>query len=1397
MSTKAVDPRGIDPTCKEALVDSLLNNLGARVSGAGDYYRIIYGARPSGTLVSGFIVPVSPDKRHADEEADPMQISAHGLDFQISAEALKQRILVKLTGSVYVRVLPNERDVMPGGILRPVFPLQPEAKHELRKRVYDALDVLRAELGLQRKDEFRNPQWAKRSLEVRRRIHAEMGLTIDVPQTTEEEVPDEGSDASEEEEGEGSLLEAVPTDPSLTELATPPRADSNLLFRDIPPLDKWLRLDLQLPVFEFTAATAAEDAAAATAALNASIAAQLLAWYESNDPDFSGRMWGYRQGCRVRPTDLANWRHFLEMTRASDSRPVVPAFDIRWKVGVVSDPIDPERLSVHLAVENHTERPNRHRYRELECALFRVSVSADLPQGILRKMTLDRVKPSYRYNRYLRYPALGFNGAVKHELTEAGDHLTTTWAPRYVLPRVLPKDFDLDLRFASLALPTGIAGLSPLIEYFKTWLSSAKETPADAGLEGPNAQQQVLRERRQLALDVASWEAELNGIERGLSILQESASHWSKPGPQDDARAIPFEAWLALNRSMQQVGGKKYDSWRLFQLAFIVSMIPTFATRIPEFHSHYKGEVERHANAATLLYFPTGGGKSEAFLGLLLYILFADRLRAKHRGVSALMRYPLRLLTLQQARRTMAVLAAGELERRRRGIPGDPFSLGFWVGGTNTPNWHGEDSQIPALSKSPLSEEASILDKPPYSNYRKQWLKLEQCPYCKSKFPVALRIVSGGGSKLLGHFCTAPTEVCPWNALHGTSPTPLPFYIVDEDIYALAPSVLLGTVDKLAVIGQSYRTIRHVFGMFGLAPFRNPVTGRLHTPMSQDDWSEAVSKGYERMFPAYADGSKAFYDPFPSLLVQDEAHLLDESLGTFAGLFETAFEAALEGLSSILGNQICREPGGRRRRIKVIAATATVSEPQRQMRNLYQRDDTLQFPFPGPDLYTSFYSEPKLPDPRLPRNHARLALEDIELRSHGARVYTAILTNGHRHTVAMASILGHYHLHITELYEQLRSGSSEQHDLARQTIATWLSQSPNEPVFQDALRAASPGELLSLIDLHRIALTYVTNKKGGDQVIDTERVQFDVLHRRAGMVGQDLQTRLISGGVTASDIQAVVREAESRVRPGDEFPDLKDTLRSIIATSAVSHGVDVEELNAMFFAGLPSDIAEYIQASSRVGRTHSGFSLLVPVPQRHRDRFVTEIFDIFHRFLERMVLPAAVDRWAEKAIRRVIPSVLQEYLCGVSRITEIAAATGPAKGTVRDFQRTSDVRTYLQEPEKLEALTEFVVEALGLGLRPPPEGEAYYRTLVTKELARYRKAMNERQRQNSDFKEFFKDLDRTLQPMTSLRDVDQVGWIHESYRDVEWKKVREGETAVAMDFIRRGIGRELDDYEAD
>ena len=86
------------------------------------------------------------------------------------------------------------------------------------------------------------------------------------------------------------------------------------------------------------------------------------------------------------------------------------------------------------------------------------------------------------------------------------------------------------------------------------------------------------------------------------------------------------------------------------------------------------------------------GGKSEAFFRLLVTNVFLDRLRGKQRGVTALVRYPLRLLTLQQARRLTRILVNAELVEVRRRVPGAPFEIRFWVGSGNTPAGSRRDS---------------------------------------------------------------------------------------------------------------------------------------------------------------------------------------------------------------------------------------------------------------------------------------------------------------------------------------------------------------------------------------------------------------------------------------------------------------------------------------------------------------------------------------------------------------------------------------------------------------------------------------------------------------------------------------------------------------------------------
>ncbi len=1388
------DPREIHPAYKEAVVDSLLNGLSARLSGRGDFYKVIHGAKPSAALMSEFILPMPSEERGGDEEADPIRISAHGVDFQIRAAAVGTTIGVSLTGAVYVRILPTEDEVKPGGRLEATFPLTREARVDIRNKVKDALGKLVVSLPGGKT----HREWAAKSYEARKAVYELMGLPFDnrldrAPEREDEEV--EGTDG--ERGGNGEEGEVRPLQEIAVGLSTPDN-----LADDISPPPKWLRLELALPSYEFTPATAEADSRKATDALNEAIAKQLADWAANTDLETGGQLWGYRRA-RVRPSDVRDWKGFLDRLRASSLEVIVPQIELRWVVQAVPDPVDATRMSVHVALENWTAPLTKANFKELEPSLFQVSVTTAVAAADHQFLRLDRVKPSYRYNQYLMYPALGFNGGVTLTVDGKLHRLTTTWAPRYVLPRIMPTDGAVERSIEKLSQPDCLTGLKPLITAYEAWLTKVEKHPVDQGLDGPNAAEQLAAEKEKLHLDVSAWRRELEAIRCGLHILETSRASWSGPGVQKSPLGIPFEAWVSMNTAMAKVAKSKgYGEWRLFQLAFILASIPAFATRVPAFHSFYTPEVSKHANAVTLLYFSTGGGKSEAFLGLLAFVLFLDRLRGKHNGVSALMRYPLRLLTLQQARRTFATMGAAEEVRHARGHSGEPFSLGFWVGGSNTPNWHSEEgyTEVPSDDEVAPSLEAKHKDVQPYKSARERWLKLSSCPFCGNRDGslLALRRRSGTGANAMGHYCTAPKDKCSWNARF-ENPTPLPFHIVDEDIYDLAPSVLLGTVDKLAAIGQSQGTIRKFFGMFGFAPLIETGSERLYVPMKPKEWDGHPGAGTRALFPSFASGEKKFFDPFPALLIQDEAHLLDESLGTFSGLFESALEAALDQLSPLLKGYLSYEPESTvRRKIKVIAASATVSEPQRQMRNLYQRDHTVQFPYPGPTLYDSFYATPLDPD-ATPDDveRADIPTRYVEQRCHWARVYASVLTNGHRHTVAMASALGHYHVMLTGLYERLRSEDVTKAEAARKELIQWVSPGPLQSQFVRLLRSADAATLLTLVDLHRIALTYVTNKKGGDQVIDTEKVQFEKLHQVEGYADHVLSSELISGAVSAADIQEIVQRAETRVGVNKPFPDLNDTLRSVIATSAISHGVDVEEFNAMFFAGIPSDIAEYIQASSRVGRTHVGFSLLVPVPQRYRDRFVLEIHDIFHRFLERMILPAAVDRWAEKALVRVMPSFFQEYVCGMNAIERLCAAEDDKKRNSPTFAMAADVRDFLAIPAHMKATEAFMEKALGLSFSPSPEGKNYYRSLLKSQLNHYRQDLGVDRLVNSTrLVQFFAARSSFLRPMTSLRDVDQPGLIHESSADASYKRVADGMTARAMTFIRRGSGADIDSTDS-
>jgi hypothetical protein len=316
--------------------------------------------------------------------------------------------------------------------------------------------------------------------------------------------------------------------------------------------------------------------------------------------------------------------------------------------------------------------------------------------------------------------------------------------------------------------------------------------------------------------------------------------------------------------------------WRPFQLAFfLLSLrglwVPTHKDR----------------SIVDLIWFPTGGGKTEAYLAVAAFEMLRRRIIDGDRGngTAVIKRYTLRLLTIQQFERAGSLICALETFRRTGEVPGaSPFSLGLWVGKDSSPNeYTGKDGAIANLNKI-----RSTIGKVEGAK-----VPLKQCPVCathivppqKDEGDEGLGLREAGGG--IEVFC--PNADC---AFHDS----LPISFIDEYLYDHPPTMLLGTVDKFAML--AWRDEARAF--FG--------TGKDVSP--------------------------------PSLIIQDELHLISGPLGTLAGIYEAAIDTAIASL----GN-----------RAKYLCATATIRRADDQIRKLFGRDAAL-FPPPGLDAADSFYS---------------------------------------------------------------------------------------------------------------------------------------------------------------------------------------------------------------------------------------------------------------------------------------------------------------------------------------------------------------------------------------------------------------------------------------------------------
>jgi hypothetical protein len=313
------------------------------------------------------------------------------------------------------------------------------------------------------------------------------------------------------------------------------------------------------------------------------------------------------------------------------------------------------------------------------------------------------------------------------------------------------------------------------------------------------------------------------------------------------------------------------------------------------------------------LWFATGGGKTETYLAVIVFACLFDRLTGKRCGVTAWSRFPLRMLSLQQTQRFADAVAGAELVRRAEGIPGDPLAIGFYVGAGGTPNRVRADATEGAAN----SEDRDM----PGRNR-----VLMHCPFC---FRSDIEMVFSRRSWTLEHRCV--NEGCPWPEAG------LPFYVVDEEIYRLLPSVVIGTLDKAALLGMQ-AAARGLVGS-PVARCAGPGHGFTYATRSKAPTGCLV--------PGCSFGRETLDQPrarfAPRLRVQDELHLLRDSLGAVDSHYETLLDELHHDVD-----------GGAP--AKIIASSATLAGYEEQAAALYCRAGAA-FPQPGPQEGVSFWTQ--------------------------------------------------------------------------------------------------------------------------------------------------------------------------------------------------------------------------------------------------------------------------------------------------------------------------------------------------------------------------------------------------------------------------------------------------------
>ncbi len=788
--------------------------------------------------------------------------------------------------------------------------------------------------------------------------------------------------------------------------------------------------------------------------------------------------------------------------------------------------------------------------------------------------------------------------------------VSTTWLPKAETPQTRAGEVEgamLSMKSLASADPDELrAGLAPLVSGYGAWLD---------GQQGVAAQ---LPEHLRETADVVLWEAWqahqrlVDGLEFVASDAtalqcfqfvnrvmrdQRLASQIAEARKSDSALSI---AQARQDLEAAEADGKPVASWRPFQLAFILMQLgsltdPTAALRSAE-----------HQARVELLFFPTGGGKTEAYLGLAAYTFAIRRRQAVVQstdgalngsdGVSVLMRYTLRLLTAQQFQRATALVCAAELARREDEATwgAEPFRIGLWVGTDVSPKRFEEaDEQLKKVNDG--------------ASHRLTVLQIPRCPWCRTDITPA-NVRGDATSRRVFVHCGDELGRCPFSKGGGV-PEGLPVLTVDEEIYRFTPAFVIATVDKFARLAREGEAA----SLFGFVSRRCGRHGYVHP-----DYTGCTVQSH----PANNGHPAATVMPVgrlrpPDLIIQDELHLITGALGTAVGLFEVAVETLCSW----------ETPEGKPVKPLIVASTATVRNAVEQVRQLYGRKVEI-FPPQVLDVADTFFSrEVEVSEQNPGRRYIGVSAPGVRLSSAEIRLAEVLLLAGQLLLDRTGIEAGPY-MTLVGYFNATRELAGMRR-YVDDDVSTRVGNPRRDSGFPRRYGTAfgnlNVAELTSRISGADIGKT-----------LDKLGLEFDP--------GYD---------TTAAFQARIALRREDKAAPrrdGDAPFDV------VLATSMLQVGVDVQRLGLMLVVGQPKNTAEYIQASSRVGRDAARPGLVVSLGNwaRPRDLAHFEQFRHYHDTFYKQVEALSVTPFSPTSLERGIDGLL----VSAARVAQATIADG-------------------------------------------------------------------------------------------------------------------------------------------